>query len=294
MEIGIIGSGSLGLLYSFYLSETNKVTLYTRREEHANKINKHGITLVQGNTEITKKVEASYEKNYKEPVLIITVKQYSLNSIIDTLTGLSPRTIIFLQNGMGHLRLLNHLSHHNLILGVSEHGALKVSDSVLHHTGSGITKISMYKDCENDVMNQLMKNQSEVFPFIRKSDWETMLKEKLIVNATINPLTALFRVKNGELLTNPYFHKLFYELFEEVADLLKIVNKELSWKQVQTICENTSENQSSMFNDIYNGRQTEIESILGYMIEHSNEKSCPRISFLYQAIKGIERGKEGV
>lgn len=95
MEIGIIGSGSLGLLYSFYLSETNKVTLYTRREEQANKINKHGITLVQGNTEITKKVEASYEKNYKEPVLIITVKQYSLNSIIDTLTGFLHEPLYF-------------------------------------------------------------------------------------------------------------------------------------------------------------------------------------------------------
>ncbi|MCM3408973.1 2-dehydropantoate 2-reductase [Metabacillus litoralis] len=294
MEIGIIGSGSLGLLYSFYLSENNKVTLYSRREEQASKINKHGITLVQGNSEMKKNVEATFEKNYKEPVLIITVKQYSLKPIIDTLTRLSPRTIIFLQNGMGHLRFLKHLSHHNLILGISEHGALKVSDSVVQHTGNGITKISSYKDCEMDVMNQIIRNHSEVFPFIRKSDWERMLKEKLIVNATINPLTALFRVKNGELITNPYFHKLFYELFEEVADLLKIENKELSWKQVKTICENTSENKSSMYKDIYNGRQTEIDSILGYIIDLSNGKSCPRISFLYQAIKGIEIGKEGV
>ncbi|MEH7489047.1 2-dehydropantoate 2-reductase N-terminal domain-containing protein, partial [Priestia megaterium] len=43
--IGIIGGGSLGLLFSAYLSDCYDVTLYTKTKTQAKCINENGITL---------------------------------------------------------------------------------------------------------------------------------------------------------------------------------------------------------------------------------------------------------
>lgn len=290
MEIGIVGAGSLGLLYAYYLSKQYKVTLYTNRQEQADQINSLGIRIVKGNFQDTAIVHATAIKTYTESLLIITVKQYHLDSIINELKTLSPRTIVFLQNGMGHIRRLASLLHHHVVVGIAEHGALKVEDHIVHHTGEGTTKLALYQNHEGlkcDI-GELVNSQPHHFPIEFLTDWETMVKRKLIVNATINPLTAVLRVKNGDLMTNIYYKKLFYDLFEEVISILGMEGKEELWDHVSNICSKTAENESSMFRDIQQGRPTEIDSILGYLILNANEKNIPNVSFLYHAIKGIE------
>ncbi len=290
MEIGIIGGGSLGLLYSYYLSKEHRVTLYTNRIEQAEKINHLGIHIKKGSTYREAFVHATPERTYSESILIITVKQYHLDSIIEDLKKLTPRTIIFLQNGMGHISRLASLYHHRIIVGIAEHGALRLADHKVHHTGEGLTKLALFQDQEdmNEDFDFCLSLQQNHFPVVFKSDWEKMLKEKLIVNATINPLTALLRVKNGELMTNIYYKKLIYELFEEVRNILEMNEKEELWEHVCAICTKTSDNESSMYRDIQKHQQTEIDSILGYLILNANGKNIPHISFLYHAIKGIE------
>ncbi|WP_078434439.1 2-dehydropantoate 2-reductase [Metabacillus halosaccharovorans] len=290
MEIGVIGAGSLGLLYAYYLSKKHKVTLYTKRQEQADQINNLGIQMVKGNSYHTANVCATSETSYKESILIITVKQYHLETIINHLKKLSSRTIVFLQNGMGHVSQLASLLHHRVFVGIAEHGALKVNEYIVHHTGEGLTKLALYQDQVEPIhdLSLLRNEQINHFPIVFLSEWEKMLKEKLIVNATINPLTALLRVKNGELLTNKYYKKLFYELFEEVILILGMEDKDKLWDHVCGICTSTSENESSMLRDIHHQRKTEIDSILGYLILNANGKSIPHVSFLFTAIKGIE------
>ncbi|WP_175638837.1 2-dehydropantoate 2-reductase [Metabacillus schmidteae] len=290
MEIGIIGAGSLGLLYSYYLSKKHKVTLYTNRQEQADQINNLGIHMVKGSISDRAIVHATAKKSYKESILIITVKQYQLDSIINVLKMLSPRTIVFLQNGMGHISRLNSLLDHRVIVGIAEHGALKSDEHIVHHTGEGMTKLAAYQHQAEIVQNLsfLEKDQINHFPFEFLSEWEKMLNEKLVVNATINPLTAVLRVKNGELMSNMYYKKLFYELFKEVISILEMEKRKELWDHVSGICLKTAENESSMFRDVQHHRQTEIDSILGYLILNAGGKNIPHVSFLYNAIKGIE------
>lgn len=290
MEIGIIGAGSLGLLYGYYLSKQHKVTLYTNKQGQAELINNFGIRMARGHSSDTAIVRATSERSYKESTLIITVKQYHLDSIIHELEALSSRTIIFLQNGMGHIGKLSSLSHHHIIVGIAEHGALKVKDHIFQHTGDGKTKLALYHHQALHVhdINELESCQIDHFPIVFMTDWERMLKEKLLVNATINPLTAVLRVKNGELMSNIYYKKLLYELFEEVISILGMKEKEELWEHVSGICMKTAENESSMFRDIQYQRQTEIDSILGYLILNAKGQNIPHVSFLFYAIKGIE------
>jgi 2-dehydropantoate 2-reductase len=292
MEIGIIGAGSIGLLYSFYLSKNYTVTLYTNRKEQADIINEEGITVIKDGTQSLTKVHAEYERNYQEQLLIISVKQYDIEPIIEVLKKLSSRTVLFLQNGMGHLPFLSLLSHHKIVLGIVEHGALRIDVHTVEHTGIGRTKLSYYnsKNSDNTWIEQLLVEKHPCFPIELKEDWQKMLNEKLIANATINPLTTILKVKNGELIENEHFNVLLYELFTEIINVLGLQNERQLWDYVQNICKNTAQNESSMYKDVQKGNQTEIDAILGYCLHQAKNRNLamPHITFLYHSIKGIE------
>jgi 2-dehydropantoate 2-reductase len=296
MDIGIIGAGSLGLLYSYYLCKDHTITLYTNRKHQADQINTNGLLMVKDGIHTTVMINADSTRNYKEELLIVTVKQYDIASVIVEINNLSPRTILFLQNGMGHLPYLSALLKHHIILGIVEHGAIRLDDHTVQHTGVGVTKIANYNrdNSQNTMIEQLQINQHPLFSIEMKDDWRKMLAEKLVVNATINPLTSVLRVRNGVLIENDHFMELLKALFIEVIQVLGLSNEELLWEHVQNICKNTAQNQSSMYKDIQNGRQTEIDSILGYLIQQATntQKSIPHITFLYHAIKGIEIGND--
>ncbi|MBO1510528.1 2-dehydropantoate 2-reductase [Metabacillus bambusae] len=296
MDIGIIGAGSLGLLYSYYLCKNHTITLYTNRKAQADQINTNGLLMIKDGIHTRVMINADSTRNYKEELLIVTVKQYDIASVIAEINNLSPRTILFLQNGMGHLPYLSALLKHHIILGIVEHGALRLDDHTVQHTGVGTTKIAYYNrdNSQNTLIEQLETNRQSLFSIEMKDDWREMLAEKLVVNATINPLTSILRVRNGELIENDHFIKLLKALFIEVIQVLGLSNKELLWEHVQNICKTTAQNQSSMYKDIQNGHQTEIDSILGYLIQQATntQKPIPHITFLYHAIKGIEVGND--
>jgi 2-dehydropantoate 2-reductase len=289
MKIGIIGSGAIGMLCGAYLSKKHAVTLYTRRMEQANLINENGISLWK-NEHLPLKLNprATAEATYKEPILIVTVKHYQLQGIIHKLKELPPKMIVFLQNGMDHLTLLKTLTSHQVFVGAVEHGALKINDNGVHHTGPGCIKISSFSHANETL--PLLHSQIDDFPFDYNEDWKIMLSKKLLVNACINPLTAVLRVPNGELAANPAFKKMAEAVFKESLKVLRLQNEESEWEHILQICRNTAANRSSMLKDVEEGRKTEIEGIVGYLIKHAKKErqEVPILEFLYHAIRGME------
>ncbi|MBL1705430.1 2-dehydropantoate 2-reductase, partial [Klebsiella pneumoniae] len=59
------------------------------------------------------------------------------------------------------------------------------------------------------------------FPLQIASDWKDVMHKKLVVNVCINPLTALLRVQNGELISNPFFYQMMEQVFQEAVFLVK-------------------------------------------------------------------------
>jgi 2-dehydropantoate 2-reductase len=118
-----------------------------------------------------------------------------------------------------------------------------------------------------------------------------MLSEKLLVNAAINPVTALFKVENGMLLENPHYLNMMEFLFEESIQVLGLQKqKERLLEDLYRVCRNTKNNRSSMLRDIDSGRKTEIDSISGYILRLGKQKGIDtsKTRMMYESIKGIE------
>ncbi|MBB5323788.1 2-dehydropantoate 2-reductase [Anoxybacillus tepidamans] len=292
MKVGVIGGGAIGLLVASYLHEQYDVTIYTRRQEQADLLNRQKLRLIKHGNEQNIPVRAipfGWER-VEADLLFITVKQYDLAHVIEQWNEWSETaTLIFLQNGMGHIRLLSQLKQRNVVIGVVEHGALKRDDRTVEHTGIGKITLSLFQG-QFGRLKRLLNASIPDFPIGYEEDWYGMLTKKLVVNALVNPLTAVLRVRNGELLNVHEYKEMMRLLFTEVCAALALSNGEEAWEHIVRICEKTANNRSSMLSDLEQGRKTEIEAILGYVMEKGNERNIPTplCQFLFHAVKGME------
>jgi 2-dehydropantoate 2-reductase len=294
MKLGIIGAGSIGLLCAAYLAQCFEVTLYTRTKEQSDKINQSGILLLKGAEQTSVNMVKAKPFSQWDPsdeLTIVTVKQYQLPSVIEKINEQSiSGNLLFLQNGMGHLRALESLRGKNVFVGTVEHGALKENLHTVRHNGAGVTNIAVFNG-DAAVMNSFIDMVPGDFPVLPQKDYYEMLIKKLIVNAVINPLTAILRVKNGALVENAFYLQSVSLLFAEIASILNLDREEDRLEQVIQVCKTTADNRSSMLKDLEAGRLTEVDAILGYLLEEAKiqQKPSPLLASLYYFIKGKEQ-----
>ncbi|WP_186577563.1 2-dehydropantoate 2-reductase [Aquibacillus kalidii] len=286
MKIGIIGGGSIGLLTaSLLVKQGCAVTIYVRREEQKARINQNGILLLPDDTYFINAKLTSELNN--EDIFIITTKQYQLTGLLSTLKK-TKAPLLFMQNGMGHIDDIKSIEFNQTILvATCEHGAMKIDDKTVKHTGKGKLNLSLFQgnaSLYNDVAKLLA---GEDFPINLAPDWYEILAKKLIVNVVINPLTSIFRVKNGSLTENPHIEAIAKQTCMEASSVLGL-DPEEEWANVRRVIRLTKNNESSMYLDTKRNRETEIEAISGYLLNHANGE-VPFIQFAYHAIKSIER-----
>ena len=295
MKIGIIGGGSIGLLYAYYLNQSFSVTIYTRTTDQADIINSEGLWLDKPAQEKQHTfVKAAVIDDWDQTcdLTIITVKQYQLPSVIEKISMPTDTHggLLFLQNGMGHIKTLKSLANYDIYVGSVEHGAYRESANSVHHNGDGVTRLALLKGDITPLKN-FAERISSKFPVKIESDFYKMLVNKLIVNAVINPLTAVLKVPNGELINNPHYYDVLEAIFSELIDILNLENKNEYLQHIIGICEKTAQNRSSMLKDIEQNQETEIDAILGFLMEEAQGRGihAPLITTFYSLIKGMSR-----
>ncbi|WP_070120204.1 2-dehydropantoate 2-reductase [Bacillus marinisedimentorum] len=292
-DIGVIGGGAVGLLTAYHLSKAGyRTTVYVRRIEQAELINRDGIIYENGDGVFSARAAGKilHQEELSEQVVFLAVKQYDLPDVMGQVTCGNQESVVFLQNGMSHISWAKKLRG-SVFVGVVEHGVYKKADNHVFHAGRGRMKISAFS-AENRKPLQLWGKLTETgYPVAVEEDWYVMLAEKLMINAVINPLTALYRVRNGALLKNSHFRTTMDALFEEAFQVADLPDKERIREKVIAVCSQTASNTSSMFNDILHHRKTEIDAISGYVLERAREKGMelPVTSFVFESIKGLEK-----
>lgn len=287
MKVAVIGGGSVGLLFASRLHfHGHDVQVITRNRVQAEQIRQQGITLREqsGVTRVAyvSAVPVSEEWQSAE-ICLLAVKQPDLPGLFPMRQKLSafPR-VIALQNGMGHRQLLEEmLLAEQLFYAVNTHGARRTSPVQVEHTGQGMILIghtnARYQS-DQLIASFVSAASSSGLDAVQVADIELVMWRKLLANAVINPLTALFEINNGALLDEPRLLAMMRELFEEamlVANVTEPKINETVWQEILAICRNTSRNYSSMLQDIWNHKPTEIEAINGYIVTKGREYGIP-------------------
>ncbi|MDG5470192.1 2-dehydropantoate 2-reductase [Jeotgalibacillus sp. ET6] len=296
MNITIIGAGSIGLLFAAKLTELgHDIHIISRHQIQSDELSSHGITLYNGIKTNILKVSSSHllEHGKDRDCYIVTVKQYQLEALIPFLSSLPASVpIIFTQNGMSHLKITETLPQHHIFVSTVEHGAERISDREVRHNGIGNWRIAAVKG-QTDVLSSLISSKDHTFPIEFYLDYYPLLADKVIKNIVINSLTALFDVKNGELINNPHLHKLLYSLYQEMMSVFSDLTDPPSFAEIESLCSRTAENSSSMRTDLRLNRPTEVDAIIGFGLQKGRTEGCslPVTAFIYESILAIEYRK---
>ncbi|WP_088840544.1 2-dehydropantoate 2-reductase [Listeria sp. ILCC797] len=287
-SIGIIGAGAMGLLYAAHLAKYAHVTLYVRREEQLESLNKNGLHFNGETLPVQATKGISFEKMKQHGIILIAVKSYELEHIWTDLNKIpSEIPLLFIQNGIAHLKFILDLTATNIWAATTTYGAKRLNDFSVEQKGKGKTIFGVLKgSVATEKLNFLQ--QLADFSFEFSNDIKKAMYEKLLINAAVNPLTAVLGAKNGDLIQNENWRELLHEIVEEVNRALQIDD---AMQKVEQVLIATKENLSSMATDVKLNRRTEIDSILLPVIRLLEEGNHPatRLGTLYKLIKGKEQ-----
>lgn len=152
---------------------------------------------------------------------------------------------------------------------------------------------------ENYMIQQLLLAKDDLGTIVASKD---ELREaqllKLVVNAIINPLTAIFDCKNGQLVDQTPRVALMKLLTKEIGPIVRALLPAARQDAIKfsddklvelglTVAEATGKNTSSMLQDIQAGRQTEIDCINGYIVSQGKQLGlpCPNNTILTGMVK---------
>jgi 2-dehydropantoate 2-reductase len=203
-----------------------------------------------------------------------------------------------LQNGIGNLeQMAEFVGLERLLAGVIIAGVTLLDWGRIRPAGQGpiilgIPPGSQVRPAELQSLLGLF-NQAG-FVCREAGDIIGALWDKLMLNIGINPLTALIRVANGDLLTVPEAWDLAAAAVQEGAAVARALNITLSadpLARLRQVCQATAANHSSMLQDVLAGRPTEIAALNGQIVTKGQDRGIPTPinAILTQLIRAVEQ-----
>lgn len=188
------------------------------------------------------------------------------------------KRILLLQNGMGqHDQVMQWLRDHSMAcelwLGSTTEGAFKQDafkqGGFVTYAGKGQTHIGRYP---TDSSTHIAPPDALPSTCLYCDDIVLLLREKLAINAVINPISAYKKCLNGELATNTDTLITVKALCGEITQLYQALGWPLRFElcdRVLSVAVATANNRSSTLQDVLANRPTELDYICGYLLTHA-------------------------
>jgi 2-dehydropantoate 2-reductase len=274
----------MGLLHAARLVEAGfEVTLLDHNPRRAGRISRNGVRVERMDAEVQLAITGTARPEGIEPpdLILICVKSYGTPEAAQMaawIPGDAP--VLTLQNGLGNWEALAEtLPISRVLVGVTPSGATLLGEGHVREAGIGTIRLGAPSGPRSSAEHAAAILNAGGLPAEVKDDIEAALWFKAMVNAAINPITAVTDLTNGELLADADLMKHAVAIAEEVAGIAEVCGiglaAQLGGKSpgevVADVCRLTAQNRSSMLQDVTAGRRTEIESINGEIARRAAE-----------------------
>ena len=273
-NILIVGTGALGTLFAARLTQAGYVvSMLGTWKEGIEALRIKGARLIDPNgTEHQFEVHATDDPRECAGAkhALVLVKAWQTERAAEQLKECLAEDgiAVTLQNGLGNYETLTQsLGVKRVALGTITIGATLFGPGLVKAAGDG--NISMERNPAIDPIEAALRSAKFNVQFVEEA--RSILWGKLVINAAINPLTALLRVTNGELLNRPSARDMMEALAGEAAQVAKAEGIELPFNDpvaaAEEVARKTAINRSSMLQDVLRNAPTEIDAICGAVVK---------------------------
>jgi 2-dehydropantoate 2-reductase len=295
-NILIAGTGAMGSLFAARLALAgHSVTMLGTWKEGVQAIRSNGVRFIDaGGREHRLAVHVTDNPRECQGAryALVLVKAWQTERVAQQLTEcLAPDGLaVTLQNGLGNREaLVQRLGPQRAALGVTTTGATLLEAGQVKAGGEGPISVK-----QNPLLGPLVEAlKSAGFDVQVVEDARSLIWGKLVINSAINPLTALLRVPNGELLERPPAREMMHHLSQETAAVARAEKIELSFTDpgaaAEEVARRTATNRSSMLQDVLRGAPTEIDAICGAVVQIAgkHEIATPANWVCWQLVKAL-------
>jgi len=286
MRIAIIGPGALGCTLGAYLLRAGREVVFLARDEaQAERLVRQGLDLegMRGSFHVPAPATCDASRLGPVDLAIVATKAYDTASAMrQHAAAVGPATIVVtFQNGLGNVEAIGAIVGPARVLGgTTTLGAHRLEPGRVRHAGEGDTFVGEPSGGISGRAEHVARVLTEVgIPAAAVADVTTRIWAKLAINAGINALTALLRVRNGVLARHPETRALVESAVREAATAARAHGIPLDAddlvKRARDVARRTGDNISSMLADLLAGRRTEIAEINGAVAAAARERGLP-------------------
>ena len=299
-RVCVIGAGSIGSLFAGHLAQVVDVSVLTRRQEHADTLNRDGLR-VTGRSDLHAAVQAAADPDALAPfdLGIVATKAGGLEDAAAALEGRFPEALVMTTlNGLGAEEVVRAHGDWPIVSAVTFMSGTKHSDSEVEYVLDTATWMGPYEDTPLERVEEvgdLVRRsglEAEVFADLRPAQWS-----KLIFNATVNSVAALTGLRHDHHFADEAepgdLGHLVHGLVDEgkaVAAAAGIELYEDPWEMNVHATQRGSAHYPSMLEDVESRRPTEIDLITGSLVREAGRHGVPvpLHTALYRLVKAKE------
>ncbi|MBU0935338.1 MAG: ketopantoate reductase family protein [Spirochaetes bacterium] len=309
MNIGILGSGSLGLLFASHLQTAGARPLCLAHSPASAIALQKGISIRHNGRETLYRPDST-----KIPadllncdLILVCVKAWQAEAAaaelaaVAGLGGLQAPLLVSLMNGLhAELPFRQSFGQQLVVAGLSYAAANRPSPETLIIAGLGPTLLPLAAGRTGEKLQRLTQLfEAGGLPCSQVQDIDRAIWTKAIINSAINPVAGLAAIPNGELLAKPDLLKLSTAVIKEAAAVAAaegiVLPTDQLYQQFLQTCQATAANRCSMLADLQAGRPTEVNWLNGSIVQlaERHRLAADTNRELWQTVLARSREKSG-
>ncbi len=314
MKVVVVGAGALGTILAAHLSQAGHPVTVLARGNRGAQVQRNGL-VVSGLSALSEscKIVSDPDALSAADLLILTVKTYDNEAVIDTLPPHGFETTFSVANGVLKNAQLIRRFGANSVLGcmantsgeLLENGVVRFTRNVCLHIGELSGEISQRSKIVATTLNQSgIKTRSE--PNIQVIEWS-----KFVGWTALLVLSVITRSSTGKFLADSRYAELATFMIKEMAAISRANNiqivdqsplpvasiasathdrgREIVMEVGNELCISAPEHRMSSLQDLERGRPLEVEETLGFALTEARRLGIktPCLVDFYKKLSGL-------